>query len=73
MSDFNITLADLKLFADVASELDTLKNYVDLDRPEETDRIVKIIERTHAAIERIAGPHAGEIYAADDGSATEQS
>lgn len=73
MSDFIVTLADLKLFADVASELDALKNYVDLDRPEETDRIVKIIERTHAAIERIAGPDAGEIYAADDGSASEQS
>lgn len=68
-----VTLDDLKLFADAACELDALNGYVDPDCPAETQRIRTLIERAHAAIERIAGPDAGEIYAQDDGSIVEQS
>lgn len=68
---YQVTLADLVLFADAAGELDTLKNYVDLDRPEETYRIRAIVERMHDAIERAAGADGDQIYAPDDGTTLE--
>lgn len=65
---YQVNLADLILFADAAGELDTLKNYVDLERPEETQRIGTLVERMHDAIERAAGADGCQIYAPDDGS-----
>lgn len=65
---YSVSLADLQLFADAACELDGLNGYIDPDFPPDNQRITALVERTHAAIERIAGPDAAEIYAPDDGS-----
>lgn len=69
---YRVTLDDLKLFADAGCELDVLKNYEDIDDSSDTNRITVLVERMHDAIQRIAGPDAGEIYAPDDGSTVEQ-
>lgn len=66
---YQITLDDLKMFADAVCELDTLNSFAAevCNAPvEEVQRVTYLVERMHEVIERIAGPQAGEIYAPED-------
>lgn len=55
-------LSDLVLFADAAAALDDYKPPAGPDR----DRIVRLSERLHCTVERIAGPHVDLIYGKDE-------
>lgn len=70
---YQITLDDLKMFADAACELDYLSGFIDPEAPDANQRVTDMVNKLHAAVERIAGPDAGEIYAPDDGSAQAKS
>lgn len=69
---YTVTLADLKVFADAACELDHLNGYI-LQSDQSRRLTLARVEALHTAIERIAGPDAGEIYAPDDKVAAEPS
>ena len=65
---YTITLADLCQIADAACELDGMRQFY-VDRPDEQERIARMVNQLHDMAERAAREDAGRIYAQDDGSA----
>ena len=62
---YQVTLADLILFADAAIELEFYKNTLE-DMTFEKSRMLALICRMHDAIERIAGLDYNKICDTDD-------
>lgn len=74
---YQVTRDDVALLAAATRDLDYLNCYIKgylsafniIQQDTEVNQpIAAIVARLHAAIVRIAGPDAGEIYATDDGS-----
>jgi hypothetical protein len=58
---YPVSLADLMLIADAASELDGMRMHY-VDRPSEQDRIARLVESLHDIAERAAAHDAALIY-----------
>lgn len=62
---YQVTLADLIMFADAACDLDGLQGLIQYN-PAERERIADMAQRMHDTVERAAGAEAFEIYGADE-------
>jgi hypothetical protein len=60
-----LNLADLMLFADMACELDGLKNLPAI-APDTRDRLAQMVHAAHDVVQRAAGTDARLIYSSDE-------
>lgn len=61
MKTYAATLSDLKLFSDLAAQLDDVKSRLPKDSPVRCESQV-LVDHGHAAVERLLGTDAHLIY-----------